>query len=138
MWLNVGTLALNEININNISKILIDNRYKCNIIPKNHTGYYFHKIVNDPLTIIILQHYFKSNESEENKFIDIRDDNEVYINMNIVTDYMHLPIFNALCHLYIRDYYKNNKYVPDIEKISILPTSTNNELTNSVWLPVPP
>ena len=69
MWLNVGTLALNDININNISKILIDNRYKCNIIPKNHTGYYFHKIVNDPLTIIILQHYFKSNESEENKFI---------------------------------------------------------------------
>ncbi len=131
MWLNVGTLALNEININNISKILIDNRYKCNIIPKNHTGYYFHKIVNDPLTIIILQHYFKSNESEENKFIDIRDDNEVYINMNIVTDYMHLPIFNALCHLYIRDYYKNNKYVPDIEKISILPKSTNNELTNT-------
>jgi SNF2 family DNA or RNA helicase len=123
MWFKIGCLQLNNISINNIDKLLIDNRNRYNIVLKNNIEYYYQNIINDPLTIIILHYYLKSNN--ENKFIDIKYDNEVYINIDNIIEYIHFPIFNTLCHLYIRYNYENEKELPDINNINFIPKIDN-------------
>ena len=128
MWINIGDIYIDSINIDDIIKLTIDKRNRMRIITNEQ--YHSNIYISDPSTCIILNHYMHT-KNQKNRLIDIRNENyhnSIYINTNKVSEYIATPIFNTICNYIIYTINSiNHCKLPMIDKLHFLPNIIINK-----------
>ena len=114
MWHKICNLSKLS-SIKNTNKIVLDTSDKLKLFNNNNSIY-----SNDPLTNIVVHYYFHSLKKKE-QFIKIDQNNNLFINIKLISKYKDEPIFNAICSMHIREFINNNLGLPELDKISIVP-----------------
>lgn len=109
MWIEISNLSFN-IKINDIKKILSDNRGRMKFIGLKHNDN-----ILDNISGIIIHYYFHTKNNSE-RLINI-DNNILSINTDLINKYKTEPIFNSICSIIIRNNFEIN--IPNIENLSI-------------------
>ncbi len=112
MWFEICKLSNVPI-INNFNKVIMDCHERLKFIntKSNREGFYTY----DAVINIIIHYYYHS----KNKFIKFDDNNNLFVNTELISKYKDEPIFNAICSLYNRRQNEFFKSIPDIESLSI-------------------
>jgi SNF2 family DNA or RNA helicase len=130
MWVYFTNIYLNNVDLNNISKIVIDYKNRLRLIKKNNTSHeaQAHNSLYayyDLITNMIIYHYMHTR-NDINRLIDIKYEDgitKIYININVIDNYINMPILNSLCNIYIRDNSNSTSinYITPIDNISFIP-----------------
>jgi SNF2 family DNA or RNA helicase len=117
MWFEICKLS-NISMINSNDKVIMDCHERLRFIntKSNREGFYTYDAI---INIIIHYYYHTKNIKVENRFINIDNNNCIFINTNLIKKYKNEPIFNAICSLYHRKQNEFFQSIPDIENLSI-------------------
>ncbi len=115
MWFEICKLSCMPI-ITNFNKVIMDCHERLKFINTNNNreGYYTYDAI-----INIIVHYYYHTKNNKDKFVNIDDNNYIYIDTKLINKYKYEPIFNAICSLYYRKQNEFFKSIPNIETLSI-------------------
>jgi SNF2 family DNA or RNA helicase len=126
MWFEICKLSNIPI-ITNFNKVVMDCHERLRFINtnSNREGHYSYDAV-----INIIIHYYYHTKNIKNKLIKFEDNNNLYINTELIDKYKYEPIFNAICSLYNR---KQNEFFQSIPNIETLSIKSECNLDNKIF-----
>ncbi len=115
MWFEICKLSNIPI-INNFNKVVMDCHDRLRFIntKSNREGYYSYDAI-----INIIVHYYYHTKNNKDRLVKFDDNNNLYINTELINKYKCEPIFNAICSLYNRKQNEFFQSIPNIETLSI-------------------
>ncbi len=138
MWhFLTNILFYDNITINQIDKLLLDFRNKFRIITNNRSEDNNYLNLNDPIIINIL-HYYLYTKNDPNRLLNIiyeDNENKLYINTDVIDNYINQPIFNMVCYIIVRNKTRHIKNISPLDNTNFIPyiinSQLNKELTDS-------